>query len=150
MTRVCPNCQFVQPATPPEGDPLPADDLRVLAKAIASKVYAATPSVRGLARDYLRLRAPEGDPPFDQPTDRDIDTEMGWTMPEGDPREVLKALVEKLDSVNADPCYAAVWAMYHGHGGRYTGPNYIKELAAAKALLAPPRPPVPHKDSEDR
>ncbi len=55
-------------------------------------------------------------------------------------RSAAQALVDKLEAVHADPQYISVWQLNYIHGGRYTGPQYDKELAALKVVLSPSRP----------
>ena len=50
--------------------------------------------------------------------------------------EVLRRLAEKLDDIEANSGYQAVWIAAYNHGVEYTGPNYTKELEEAHVLLA--------------
>lgn len=50
-------------------------------------------------------------------------------------RVALAALVKRLEMIEADPGYQDVWMLHHVHGGRYTGPTYVRQLRAAKAAL---------------
>ena len=51
-------------------------------------------------------------------------------------REVLSNLVEKLTLVHDDPRYMRVWEIAQNHTGvPYSGPQYVVELNAARALL---------------
>lgn len=47
----------------------------------------------------------------------------------------LKTLVDKLEVVHKDLSYQGVWSFCYVHGRLYTGPNYGKELEAAKEAL---------------
>jgi hypothetical protein len=49
--------------------------------------------------------------------------------------EAARALVGRLDQIERDPRYQAVWHAYLVHGGRYTGPTYTAELAALREAL---------------
>lgn len=49
----------------------------------------------------------------------------------------LRALVERLDVVHADPTYQTVWVLAQIHGAPYEGPKYDVELSAARAALSP-------------
>jgi hypothetical protein len=51
-------------------------------------------------------------------------------------RTAAAVLVAKLDGIHADPDYRRVWEIAQLHGGQYTGPNYINELASLRAALA--------------
>jgi hypothetical protein len=51
-------------------------------------------------------------------------------------RQTLKALIDKLDVIAADPQFQSMAVMSYIHGVQYTGPNWATELAAAKAFLA--------------
>lgn len=51
-------------------------------------------------------------------------------------RRILKNLVDKLVSLNDDPTYNGVWALYHAHGQKYDGPTYEKELNEAREFLS--------------
>jgi len=51
-------------------------------------------------------------------------------------RRALQTLVDKLDTVHADPRYQSVWSLYAIHGGHYTEPRYEHEFKAAKEALA--------------
>ena len=56
--------------------------------------------------------------------------------------EALKAseaLVARLDFVHEDPAYQAVWFCNQIHSGPYRGPQYDKELAAAKEAISAAR-----------
>jgi hypothetical protein len=49
--------------------------------------------------------------------------------------KALRDLVEKLDLIENDPQYLAVWESAFIHGAPYTGPSYVEELEAAKKVL---------------
>ena len=49
--------------------------------------------------------------------------------------QAAQALVSKLRAIHADPAYIGVWSVAQTHCGRYTGPNYIAELAALESAL---------------
>ncbi len=64
------------------------------------------------------------------------------STPPADLVAALQGLVNKLDLVAADPQFQSMAVMALIHGQTYGGPNWAKELAAAKALLAGvPEPP---------
>jgi hypothetical protein len=46
-----------------------------------------------------------------------------------------QALVDKLDTLDHNSEYQAVWHSYYNHGGRYEGPTYGKELSDLKHAL---------------
>ena len=48
----------------------------------------------------------------------------------------LGGLVERLDEINAHPEFKSVWTLHHVHGGRYSGPNWVEPLEAARAVLS--------------
>ena len=50
--------------------------------------------------------------------------------------EALKALLDQLDAVHADPRYRSVWEVSQLHVGPYNGPTYTAEYEAARAALA--------------
>jgi len=50
-------------------------------------------------------------------------------------REALSALTNKLEAVHADSRYETVWRIAHLHIGPYEGPQYDKELLAARQAL---------------
>lgn len=56
----------------------------------------------------------------------------------------LKNLVDRLEEIHNDSRYTAVWSNYYIHGGKYTGPTYVKELEEAKEALRTPSP-LPNK-----
>jgi hypothetical protein len=47
----------------------------------------------------------------------------------------LRALCDRLDFMNADKRYRAVWNLFHDHFCNYEGPTYTCELAKAKQVL---------------
>jgi len=49
--------------------------------------------------------------------------------------DALDALVKKLELIEKDPRYEAVWTSAFVHGIKYTGPTYIDEMIAAKKVL---------------
>lgn len=51
-------------------------------------------------------------------------------------REALEGLVSRLLVIHQDPSYQAVWTSWQIHGGRYQGPFYVDELAAARKALS--------------
>ncbi len=51
-------------------------------------------------------------------------------------REALSALLDRLDEVEGDPSWRAVWSMAWAHGVRYTGPSWKEPYLAARGLLA--------------
>jgi hypothetical protein len=51
-------------------------------------------------------------------------------------RETAQALVTKLQIVHDDTRYMGVWQLSQAHFGKYTGPDYVDELAALRAALA--------------
>jgi hypothetical protein len=53
----------------------------------------------------------------------------------GEVIRALRALVEKLDEINAHPAFKSVWTLHHVHGGVYDGPNWVTELERAKKAL---------------
>lgn len=50
-------------------------------------------------------------------------------------QEALRALVNRLDEVHADPKYEAIWHLWQNHFGPYRGLTYEKELQAAREAL---------------
>jgi hypothetical protein len=50
-------------------------------------------------------------------------------------REALKGLVERLLLIHDDPQYIAVWTIFQTHCGPYRGPQYVRELEAARTAL---------------
>lgn len=50
-------------------------------------------------------------------------------------RIALQNLVDRLTEVEASPEFQNVWVIAHIHGFEYTGPNYAKELEAAREAL---------------
>lgn len=49
--------------------------------------------------------------------------------------EVLRQLLTRMDYIHGDESFQSVWAINQIHAGPYTGPNYAKEFADAKAAL---------------
>jgi hypothetical protein len=49
--------------------------------------------------------------------------------------EALRALVDRLDEINADPVYQSVWVVNQIHAGPYCGPTYVEALDRARAAL---------------
>lgn len=47
----------------------------------------------------------------------------------------LDNLVSRLELIGENEQYKAVWVLHAAHGGKYTGPTYTAELAAARAVL---------------
>lgn len=47
-----------------------------------------------------------------------------------------KALVDKLDLIEADPKFQSVWVMTANHGVPYTGPTYSYEKQILRNALA--------------
>jgi len=45
------------------------------------------------------------------------------------------ALVKKLREIGDDPRYTAVWAFWHVHGMKYSGPFYVDELDSLERAL---------------
>jgi len=50
-------------------------------------------------------------------------------------QKALRNLVKKLDEINDNKEYRCVWDLAFAHGHSYTGPQYDKELDAARNLL---------------
>jgi hypothetical protein len=50
-------------------------------------------------------------------------------------RDALKILVERLEEIGRSSELASVFALYESHGFRYSGPNWVEELARARAAL---------------
>lgn len=50
-------------------------------------------------------------------------------------REALSTLVARLDAVHANGQYQSIWTIAQMNLGRYSGPTYTAELAAARAAL---------------
>jgi len=50
-------------------------------------------------------------------------------------KEALSGLVNRLDEVNRDPGFKAVWTSYQAHGASYTGPTWVEALNKARAAL---------------
>lgn len=61
-------------------------------------------------------------------------------------REVLKALVTKLEAIANDPSFKTQAVISQVHGFAYTGPNWSRELADAKAVLSSE---VAHEQASD-
>ena len=51
--------------------------------------------------------------------------------------KVLRALVNKIDAVHNHSEYRYIWELAFSHGHKYAGPQYVKELDAARELLEP-------------
>lgn len=51
-------------------------------------------------------------------------------------RTAARALIEKLDEIEADSSYRGMWAMAEVHGMKYAGPDYEKEKARLRDQLA--------------
>lgn len=51
-------------------------------------------------------------------------------------RAALEQLVSRIEVVEADPEYMAVWFMAQLHRGPYAGPQYGAEMKAARAALS--------------
>jgi len=49
---------------------------------------------------------------------------------------LIRKLVAKLDEVDVDSRYQAVWEFYAIHGAKYTGPDYRQELDEMRAALS--------------
>jgi hypothetical protein len=51
--------------------------------------------------------------------------------------QALRALVDRLDEIHADPAFKSVWVVNQIHAGPYRGPTYVDALARARAALSP-------------
>ena len=49
--------------------------------------------------------------------------------------DVLKALVDRLDEIEADDSYKHLFYLAFVTGMKYTGPNWLDQLKAAKRIL---------------
>jgi hypothetical protein len=50
--------------------------------------------------------------------------------------KALRALVDRLDEIVADPAFKSVWVINQIHAGPYRGPNWVDALDRARAALA--------------
>ena len=63
-------------------------------------------------------------------------------------RTVLDALVQKLDKINSHSSYRYIWDLAFAHGHKYDGPQYDKELDAARNLLYDLKEMIPKEAAE--
>ena len=49
--------------------------------------------------------------------------------------DLARTLINRLEVVETDPAYRAVWQCWQTHFGPYRGPTYTKEFLALKAAL---------------